>query len=137
MWLGFGIKPTIFIVILVCFFPITLNLSKALESVPTDYIKLLNSMGADNKKIIKLLKFPFILPSLISGIKISSSYSVMGACIGEWMGGAKGIGLFIASARHSYDYELVLAATILITLVSSILYYSVEYIGNKIAWWNN
>ena len=92
-------------------------------------------MGANKLKIIILLKFPYILPSLISGLKISSSYSVMGACIGEWMGGGKGIGLFLVRARHSYDYELVIATTILISLASSMIYYIVEVLGKKYAWW--
>jgi ABC-type nitrate/sulfonate/bicarbonate transport system permease component len=135
MWLGFGMKPTVFIVVLVCFFPVTLNLMKALESVSKDYIALFESMGATKLKVIRLLKLPYILPSLISGIKISTSYSVMGACIGEWMSGGKGIGLFLARARHSYDYELVLATTILISLMSSGMYYLVEFVGKKIAWW--
>ncbi|MCK5767343.1 MAG: ABC transporter permease subunit, partial [Candidatus Atribacteria bacterium] len=46
MWFGFDKLPKIIVVILVCFFPIVVNLLEGLESVDKDMLNLFKSMKA-------------------------------------------------------------------------------------------
>lgn len=48
-------------------------------------------MGASKWQIFKMVKFPYSLDGLISGIKISISYAFVGAVIAEWLGGTEGL----------------------------------------------
>ncbi|OPL09653.1 MAG: ABC transporter permease [delta proteobacterium ML8_F1] len=118
MWFGFGIAPKIFVVILVCFFPITISLADGLSEVDSELIDLLRSMGATPFDIYTKIKLPYTLSNFFSGLKIAATYSIMGAVIGEWLGGKAGLGVYMLRARNSFALEKVFASILIIVLLS-------------------
>ena len=56
IWFGYGYLPKIIIVILICFFPITISLLQGLTTVDKEFIDLMRSMGASRYKIYRLVK---------------------------------------------------------------------------------
>lgn len=118
IWFGYGILPKIIVVQLVCFFPIVISLLGGLASVDEDQVNLLKSMGASKLELFKMVKLPASMPSFFSGLKISASYSIMGAIIGEWLGAEKGLGIFMTLAQKSFQTEKVFAAILIITALS-------------------
>jgi ABC-type nitrate/sulfonate/bicarbonate transport system permease component len=118
IWFGWGILPKVLVVILVCFFPIVINLLQGLNSVDPDLIDLFRSMGASRAAIFKMVKLPMALPSFFSGIKISASYSIMAAVIGEWLGAQQGLGYFMTIAQKSFRVDRVMAAVMVIAILS-------------------
>ncbi len=118
IWFGFGYFPKIVIVILVCFFPIAISLLEGLSSVDEDLLNLIKSMGASKLDVYKIVKLPSALPNFFSGLKISATYSIMGATIGEWVGGKNGLGVYMLRVKHSFATDKVFAAIIIITLLS-------------------
>ncbi|WIF94037.1 ABC transporter permease [Caminicella sporogenes] len=118
MWFGFGMFPKVIVVALVCFFPIVVSLLEGLESVDDDLINLIKSMGASKLKIFKIVKFPASMVSFFSGLKVAATYSIMGAVIGEWMGGKAGLGLYLLRAKKSFLIDKVFAVIFLIVLLS-------------------
>ena len=108
LWFGFGILPKIIVAVLVCFFPIIISLLEGLSSVDVDMINLLKSMGASKSQIFKIVKLPASMVGLFSGLRIAATYSIMGAVIGEWLGGDSGIGFYIVRVKHSFAVDKVL-----------------------------
>lgn len=119
-WFGFGKLPKIMVVILVCFFPILVSLIHGLESVDKDLLNLLKSMGASRFQIFKEVKFPASLVSFFSGLRIAATYSIMGAVIGEWLGGKDGLGVYMIRVRHSFALDKFFAVIIIIVILSMI-----------------
>jgi ABC-type nitrate/sulfonate/bicarbonate transport system permease component len=128
MWFGFDKLPKIIVVILVCFFPIVVNLLEGLESIDRDMLNLFKSMKANYFQIFKFAKFPAALTSFFSGLKIAATYSVMGAVIGEWMGGKDGLGVYMTRVRQSFALDKVFSAIVIIILLSLILFKTIELI---------
>lgn len=122
IWFGFGLLPKIIVVILVCFFPVTISLIEGLASVDTDMVNMMKSMGATGIQIMRYVKLPASLVSFFSGLRIAATYSIMGAVIGEWLGGEKGLGIYIQLARRSYDLPRTFAAIIVIVVLSMLLF---------------
>ena len=118
LWLGYGLLPKILIVVLVCFFPITISLIEGLELTDTDQVNLLRSMGATPWQIFYIVRWPHALPSLFAGLKIAATYSVMGAVIGEWLGASSGLGVYLTRSSHSFLTDRVFAAIFAITALS-------------------
>lgn len=118
IWFGWGMLPKILVVILVCFFPIVINLLEGLNSVDPDLIDLFRSMGASRIAIFRMVKLPLALPSFFSGMKISASYSIMAAVIGEWLGAQQGLGYFMTIAQKSFRVDRVMAAVMVIAVLS-------------------
>ncbi|MBZ9635069.1 ABC transporter permease [Clostridium sp. FP1] len=118
IWFGFGTLPKIIVVVLVCFFPIVISLMDGLESVDMDMINLLKTMGASKFKIFTMVKLPASTVNFFSGLRIAATYSIMGAVIGEWLGGDKGLGVYMIRAKNSYALDKVFAVIIIIVLLS-------------------
>jgi ABC-type nitrate/sulfonate/bicarbonate transport system permease component len=135
MWFGFGIAPKIFVVVLVCFFPITVNLIEGLQSVDGELINLVRSMGATKSQIFAKIKFPSALPYFFSGLKIAATYSIMGAVIGEWLGGKAGLGVYMLRARHAFALDLVFASILVIVILSIMLFYGIAGIQRALMPW--
>lgn len=118
LWFGFGKLPKIIVVVLVCFFPIIINMLQGLESVDEDMINLLKSMGANKIQIFKMIKFPGAIVSFFSGLRIAATYSIMGAVIGEWLGGKTGIGVYMIRVKNSFALDKFFAAIVIIVVLS-------------------
>ncbi|HWQ89800.1 MAG TPA: ABC transporter permease [Desulfitobacteriaceae bacterium] len=118
LWLGYGLLPKILIVVLVCFFPITVSLIEGLELTDSDLLNLLKSMGASRWQIFYIVRWPHALPSLFAGLKIAATYSVMGAVIGEWLGASSGLGVYLTRSSHSFLTDRVFAVIFTISVLS-------------------
>ena len=86
-WFGFGLTPKVLVVMLVCLFPMTVNLADGYMQVDRDILRVLQSMGATRWQIYKMVKLPGALPSFFSGLKIAGTYSVLGTVVSEMLGG--------------------------------------------------
>ena len=128
MWFGFGILPKIIVVILVCFFPIVISLLEGLNSIDQDLLNLMKSMKANRWQIFHLAKFPASLGSFFSGLKIAATYSIIGAVIGEWMGGKAGLGVYMTRVRQSFALDKVFATVLIIIFLSIMLFKTIELI---------
>lgn len=136
VWLGFGILPKIVIVVLICFFPISVSVTEGLAAVDQDLVNLLKSMKATPWQIFVKVELPASMPSFFSGLKISATYSIMGAVIAEWIGAKSGLGIFLTRAMNSHLVDAMFADILIIVVVSVGLFQSIQLLGKKIMPWN-
>jgi ABC-type nitrate/sulfonate/bicarbonate transport system permease component len=132
IWFGFGLLPKVIIVVLVCFFPLAVNTADGLASADPDYIALLMAMGAKRHQIWHMVRLPSALPSFFSGLRVAVTYSVVGATIGEWVGGSAGLGLYMLRSKNALATDQVFIA-IVITSAISIGLFSLIYIIERFA----
>lgn len=127
IWFGFGLLPKVIIVILICFFPLTVSTADGLASADPDLIALLRAMGARRSQIWRIVRLPSALPSFFSGLRVAVTYSVVGATIGEWVGGSAGLGLYMLRSKNALATDQVFVA-ILITSAISIGLFALIYL---------
>ncbi len=132
IWFGFGLLPKVIIVVLVCFFPLAVNTADGLASADPDFIALLMAMGAKRRQIWSIVRLPSALPSFFSGLRVAVTYSVVGATIGEWVGGSAGLGLYMLRSKNALATDQVFVA-IVITSAISIGLFSLIYIIERLA----
>lgn len=131
IWLGYGIWPKIIVVGLVCFFPIVVNTADGLRAADPEQIALLRTMGATPRDILLKVRLPGALPMVLAGIKIGITYSVVGAILGEWVGGSQGLGIFMLRATNAFRTDWVFAS-IGITAILSLLLFGVVLLVERI-----
>ena len=118
------------------FFPIHISLIfNGFKSVDPDAIQLMKVMGAKDYQIYWHVKLPAALNSFFSGLKISTSYALIGAVVSEWLGGFQGLGVYMTRVRKSMAYDKMLAVIFLISFLSLILMAMVELIQRKSQPW--
>lgn len=135
IWFGYNLLPKVIVVALVCFFPITVSLVEGLEAVDHDMVKLLLAMGATPWQILNKVQLPGALPSFFSGLKISATYSILGAVIGEWLGASSGLGVYMIRSMNSFLTAQVFAAIVVISLLSLIFFGMVLVLAHLIMPW--
>ena len=136
LWFGYGLSAKVFVVVLMCFFPVALGLFDGLKQVSQEQVRLLRSMGANSWKIYRHLKFPASLPAFFTGLKLAATYSVMGAVIGEWLGGEAGLGIYLTRSTRSFRTEQVFAAIFLIIFLSLALFGLVALLDRLLLGWH-
>lgn len=119
---GFGLAPKVIVVILVCFFPIVVNMSDGLSSADPDILAWFNTMDATRGQIWRKVRLPSALPNLFSGLRIAATYAVIGAVFGEWVGAQKGLGVFIQRSFRASATDQVLAGVVVTALLSIALF---------------
>lgn len=99
IWFGFEALPKILMVALTCFFPILISFVDGLENIDKDYLNLFKTMKSSKLQTFIHLKLPMSIDKLFSGIKISVTYMVVAATVAEWLGGTKGLGVYMVRAK--------------------------------------
>lgn len=132
IWFGFGVTPTIVIVVLFCFFPLAISTADGLTSSDPELIALLRAMGANKRQIWRMVRMPSALPSFFSGLRLAVTYSVVAATIGEWVGGSSGLGLYMLRSKNALATDQVFVAMFITSLLSIALFVLV-YIIERVA----
>ncbi|GAE95011.1 hydroxymethylpyrimidine ABC transporter [Gracilibacillus boraciitolerans JCM 21714] len=122
IWFGFGVTPKLLIITLVCFFPIAVATIDGLKQTNPELIHYMKMAGATKKQIFTKLELPHAIPQLFSGLKISATYSVMGAVISEWLGANQGIGVYMTLASSSFRTDRVFVAILFIMMLCLIFF---------------
>jgi ABC-type nitrate/sulfonate/bicarbonate transport system permease component len=135
IWFGFGLLPKVIIVVLICFFPLAVNTADGLASADPDFIALLRSMGARRSQVWRLVRLPAALPSFFSGLRIAVTYSVVGATIGEWVGGSAGLGLYMLRSKNALATDQVFVAIVITTAISIGLFAMIYLLERRLLPW--
>jgi ABC-type nitrate/sulfonate/bicarbonate transport system permease component len=136
IWFGFGYLPKIIIIILMCFFPISISLIDGFSQVDQDYQDLFRVIRASKLQVYRYLKFPNALPYFFSGLKIAVTYMVMAAVIAEWLGGNVGIGVYMLRSKQAFALDKVFAAVVLVVAASLVLIAIINFIARKTVHWS-
>jgi NitT/TauT family transport system permease protein len=111
IWFGFGAPTVIASATIVSFFPILASTLQGLESTPQSALELFKLYKANSFQVYLKLKIPNAIPWLYNGLRIATGMSVIGALVGEFIGGG-GLGSLIDSARTQQRTDLVFAAVL-------------------------
>ena len=122
VWFGPNILSKIIIVVIISFFPIIVNFLDGLKSVDTEMIKMSQQFGASKFQIFYKIQVPYSFPYLISGMKIASVSSVIGAVVGEWVGSSGGLGWLIKISSPQFLTERVFASIFVLSLLAIALF---------------
>jgi len=128
VWVGPEQTSKIIIVALITFFPIVVNLVDGLRSADRASIDMFRTLGASRWQIFLKLQAPSALPFFFSGLKISAVFAVIGAVIGEWVGGQAGLGWLMQVVRPLFKTELVFASIFVLSAMAILLFVSIVLI---------
>lgn len=118
LWLGFDMAPKIAMTMLIVFFPVASAFLDGIVRTPQSALDLAQVMGASPRRIMWHLRIPAALPSLATGLRLAAVYAPIGAVIGEWVGGARGLGALMIHANGRMKTDLVFAALLVLSIMT-------------------
>jgi NitT/TauT family transport system permease protein len=120
IWFGFGAPTVRASALIVSFFPVLANAMMGLDLVESSMLELFHVYGASEWQILWRLRLPGSLSVLLPGLRVAAGLAVIGAIVGEFVGGG-GLGGMIDSARTQQRPDIVFAAVILSSLLGWVL----------------
>lgn len=135
IWVGHGMISKVLIAFLVSFFPLVVNTITGLRAVESDLLDLMRSLGASASQTFVKIRFPSALPFIFSGLKVSIVLSVVGAVVGEFVGGSEGLGYLILVSNAEMNTPLMFSAFFLLSVMGLALFGLVALAERLIAPW--
>ncbi len=132
VWLGFGTLPVIVLTALVCFFPLLESTMTGMAQTDPVRLQLFRMLGATRWQILWRLKLPSGTSTMLAGLRIAAVLALVGAVVGEFIGGSVGLGALIIAAQGSMDTPLMFAVLILITLMGLLIYLTALWLPRKL-----
>jgi NitT/TauT family transport system permease protein len=120
IWFGFGQPTVIASSFIVSVFPMIASTLLGLESTDPALVDLFRLYSAPRTQFLLKLKIPFALPQVFSGLRIAAGLAVIGAIVGEFIGGG-GLGALVDAARAQQRIDKVFAAVLVSSLLGVIL----------------
>jgi NitT/TauT family transport system permease protein len=109
IWFGYGPRAVIAAAAVVSVFPVIANTLAGLLSVDASLRDLFRLYGAGRWATLWKLSLPWALPFLLTGLRIAAGLAVIGAIVGEFVGGG-GLGIVVLGAMRQQRTDLVFAA---------------------------
>jgi len=122
VWFGFGMTSPVVITALICFFPLMENTLTSLQQVDPRKQELFRMLGATRLQTLLRLKIPSGLPIIMAGFRVAVVLALVGAVVGEFIGGSKGLGALIIASQGMMDTPLMFAVLLLITALGLLVY---------------
>jgi len=135
LWFGYEMAPKIILIVITTFFPISIGLLNGFKSADKDSIDLLRAMGGNRIQVFRHIKLPGAMSQFFAGLRISASYAVVGAVISEWLGGFKGLGVYMTLVKKAYAFDKMFAVIFLISIISLLLMQGVDLLQKKCMPW--
>ena len=78
---------------------------------------------------------PGAMGRFFASLRISASYSVVGAVISEWLGGFSGLGVYMIRVKKAFAFDKMFAVIFLISIISLLLMKLVDILQKKCMPW--
>ncbi len=128
IWFGFGLLPKVLVAFLIAFFAIVISTVVGLGSIQPEKIYLARSMGLSPLATFLKIRLPQALPAIFGGLKVAITLAVIGAVVGEFVGGDSGLGYLLQVATGSLDSPLNFAGLVALTVIGAGLFLLIELI---------
>jgi NitT/TauT family transport system permease protein len=122
IWAGYGMTSKILLALLISFFPIVVNMVTGLMAIEAELLELCRILHSGRWQEFYKVRLPNALPYLFSSLKVASTLAVIGAVIGEFVGGNEGLGHLIIIANTELRTSMSFVALFALSILGFVLY---------------
>ena len=135
IWFGIGIESKIAVSAAIVFFVIFLNTYTGVREVNPLYVNTTRIMGGGETAVMRYVIIPSAASWVITGLKVSVPYALVGTVIGEFMSSNSGIGFLINQATGLFNTASVFAGIIVLAVVGALINTGLKYLERWVLRW--
>ncbi len=109
LWFGLGVGSKIALAVTLVFFVTFFNAVQGVKEVDRVVLNNARILGASRRDLLSHVYFPAAASWILSSLRSSVGFAVVGAIIGEYLGSSSGLGHLIAQAQGVFDSTGVFA----------------------------
>jgi NitT/TauT family transport system permease protein len=136
VWFGFGFTSKIVIAAILAFFPIFTNTMLGVKSVERGHRDVMVSLNATRWMVFRRLELPSSLPYVLTGMEIGVVLAIIGAVVGEFLGGNTGLGYLLVAKMGAYETDALFAVIVHMTMVGFVFYFAIGAIRRLLIPWH-
>lgn len=136
IWLGTSSAPKIAIAALIAVFPIVIDTALGLRGVDPEMINLARSAKASRRHIMMKIRFPNALPSVFAGAKVGISFALIGAIVGEFVAGERGLGYVILTSQSTFNTPRAFGAILVLGVIGTVMFFIVDVCERLLLPWH-
>jgi len=122
VWLGISSESRVAFSAFTCFFPVVISGVVGFASADASTLRLCKSLTASDWQSFLLVRFPYALPAIFSGLKIAITMAVIGVIIGEFISAKAGLGFYILYAGSRMETAAIFAALFVLCMIGIALF---------------
>lgn len=128
-------QSILFITFIGAFFPMFLNIYRALENIPVNYLNISKLYRLKRKdKYFKVI-FPSVLPSIFTSLMLGISGAWLSVIMAEMISGKIGIGYYTWKNYTLLCYEKVFVGITLMGILGALFSAIISLISKKMIFW--
>ncbi|MCO4319057.1 ABC transporter permease [Phyllobacterium sp. 21LDTY02-6] len=135
LWFGSGSVPAILTALVMCFFPIVVNIATGLATTEPELEDVLKSLGASKLDILWNVGLPRTMPFFFASLKIAVTFAFVGSVLSETVASNKGIGNVMMTASSNFDVPLVFAGLFILAMLGMLLYVAFSFVERRVTGW--
>ncbi len=136
LWFGIGIASKVVLAFSLGYFIMLLSTLGGLKNVDRDLLLMSRLFGASELRLFRHVRFPWALPGIFAGLKLTLIYCSAGAVIGEMIAAKSGLGVLLQSASGRFDVAGVLALILIVALLVMTLTALMDLIERRLLEWS-
>lgn len=136
LWFGFGLESKIVIAAALAFFPVFSNALQAFKSIEPGDRDVMTMLQANPWQRFVMLDLPTALPVILTGTEVAVVMAMIGAIVGEFIGGSQGLGYLAVMHLQNLAVPELFAVIVVLTLVGLALYLAISQLRRWLSPWH-
>jgi nitrate/nitrite transport system permease protein len=114
-------SATVFIIFITSLWPTLINTAFGVSTVPQDHKNVAKAFGFSKFKYVVKILFPYSLPHIFTGLRLSIGVAWLVIVAGEMLSGGMGIGFFIWDSWNAGSMEKIIGGILIIGIIGLLL----------------
>ena len=137
MWFGFGWQSKAAVVVAIIFFPMLVNMVQGLASSEPMQRDIMKTYNASYWQTLLKLRLPAAMPFAFNGLKICTTFALIGAIVAEFFGSPiYGMGFRISTEVGRLALDVVWAEIVVAAVTGSLFYGLVALMERRVTFWH-
>src|SRR5450432_3175825 len=135
LWFGAGTVPAVLTAMIMCIFPIVVNVATGLAATEPELQDVMKTLRATKFEILWNVGLPRTMPYFFASLKVAATLAFVGTVISETVASNRGIGNLMMIASSSFDVPLVFAGLFILATLGVGLYVVFSLIEGRVTGW--
>jgi len=132
---GLGLESKVLLVIVLVFFGVFFNAFQGTREVDRNFIANATILGASRWQVTRQVVLPSAFTWITASLHVSFGFALIGAIVGEFLGGLQGLGVLIKTAQGGFDANGVWAAMAIMALVALLAEWLITRLEKRLLRW--
>jgi len=121
IWFGIGLSMKVLLAAISVFFLVFLSTAAGVQNVDEGLKNAVRMMGGSRRDVALKVTLPASMAGLLTGLRMSIPYALIGAVIGELVASNRGLGFLISDSSAQFNTSGVFAALVVLAVIAGVL----------------